>query len=399
LAKQIRSIVKDANPDVTVGTTGRITDPRKADQVLVENSADIVSMTRGHIADPAIAEKAQEGRLDELIECMGCDQGCIRRIIRHQESRCVLTPATGFEEELGRGTLNRNGPQESVLVIGGGPAGMKAAEVAAKMGHSVTLYEKDDTLGGQARFAKEIPGRDEFEKPILWLKEAMDREGVDYHTDVEVTESMIDDEDPDRVVVATGADQPSFPRGYASFGVREEAVPGWEDANVLSSMNVLAKNVTSSDHSYQDPGERTLVIDDGEDHWKGIGTAKRLAQNGVDVHFATPKFNIGRDITAPSQVKMLESLFSMDNLINDYQYAIVDRVEWPTVVLGTKGREVEIEGLDSIVLAGFHQANNELVEALNEEYTVHVVGDAKAPRTIKEAIHEGERAVREIPMP
>ena len=124
-----------------------------------------------------------------------------------------------------------------------------------------------------------------------------------------------------------------------------------------------------------------------------------LRLDGVEVHFATPKFNLGRDITAPSQVKLLESLFSMDNLIDDYQYAVVDRIEWPTVVLGTKGREVEIEGLESIVLAGFHRANNELVDALDGDYTVHVVGDAKAPRTIKEAIHEAERAVRKIPMP
>jgi 2,4-dienoyl-CoA reductase-like NADH-dependent reductase (Old Yellow Enzyme family) len=398
LAKQIRSVVKEQDPDVTVGTTGRITDPRKADQVLVENSADIVSMTRGHIADPAIAEKAQEGRLDELIECMGCDQGCIRRIIRHHESRCVLNPATGFEGELGRGTLDRGGATENVLVVGGGPAGMKAAEVAARKGHAVTLYEKDESLGGQARFAKEIPGREEFEKPILWLKEAMDREGVEYHTGVEVTSEMIDDEDPDRVVVATGSDQPEFPRGYASFGVREEAVPGWEDANVLTSMEALAENVDSSDHRYRDPGDRTLVIDDGEDHWKGIGTAKRLAQSGVEVHFATPKFNLGRDITAPAQVKLIESLFGMDNLIDDYQYAVVDRVEWPNVVIGTKGREVEIEDLDSIVLAGFHRANDGIVDELDGDYTVNVVGDAKAPRTIKEAIHEAERAVREIPM-
>jgi hypothetical protein len=163
-------------------------------------------------------------------------------------------------------------------------------------------------------------------------------------------------------------------------------------------MEALAENVDSSDHRYRDPGDRTLVIDDGEDHWKGIGTAKRLAQSGVEVHFATPKFNLGRDITAPAQVKLIESLFGMDNLIDDYQYAVVDRVEWPNVVIGTKGREVEIEDLDSIVLAGFHRANDGIVDELDGDYTVNVVGDAKAPRTIKEAIHEAERAVREIPM-
>ncbi|RBI61068.1 hypothetical protein DMJ13_15155 [halophilic archaeon] len=395
MAGRIRNAVREENPDVTVATTGRITDPRTADRVLREDAADLVSMTRGHIADPHVARKAKEGRLDELIECMGCNQGCISRIYDGAACRCVLNPATGFEDELGAGTLDVADDGKDVLVVGGGPAGMKAAEVASRAGHDVTLCERDDRLGGQVRFATEVPKKDEFEKPILWLREALDREDVTVRTGVEVTPGYVEDASPDAVVLATGSAQPTFPRGYHGLGVREEDVPGWEDATVLASVEVLADEVEGA--RYRDPGERVLVVDDGEHHWKGIGTAKYLAEEGRSVHFAQPGGDPGGDLTGPTKAKLHRDLFSTGNPVEIHTFATVDEVRWPEVVLERRGRAVGLENVDSIVLAGFHRAVNPLEEPLRDAVPeVAVVGDAMAPRTIKEAIHEGERAARDL---
>jgi 2,4-dienoyl-CoA reductase-like NADH-dependent reductase (Old Yellow Enzyme family) len=398
LAKRIRAAVQEENPAMTVATTGRITDPRQADQILQEEAADLVSMTRGHIADPHIARKAQEGRLDELIECMGCNQGCIQRIYDGAACRCVLNPATGFEAEFGVGTLTETTTPKDVLVIGGGPAGMKAAEVAARAGHHVILCEQDETLGGQVRFAKEIPNKEEFEKPVLWLREALDRENVDVRTDIEVTAAYVERESPDAVVVATGSSQPTFPRGYHGLGIREEDIPGWDDARVVTSSQVLATQVdTAGEDRYEDPGERVLVVDDGEHHWKGIGTAKFLADDGRTVHFAQPGGDPGGDLTGPTKAKLHRDLFGMKTPIEIHTFATVSSVEWPTVTLKKRGKSVELADLDSIVLAGFHRADNGLEQALSNVVSdVRIVGDAVAARTIKEAIHEGERAAREL---
>jgi 2,4-dienoyl-CoA reductase-like NADH-dependent reductase (Old Yellow Enzyme family) len=397
LAKEMRAAVKDVNPEVTVATTGRMTDPRMADQVLADGCADVVSMTRGHIADPAIAEKAKEGRLDELIECMGCNQGCIERVYNGAECRCVLNPATGFEADLGRGTLTPADPQKEVVVVGGGPAGMKAAEVAARRGHDVTLYERDDSLGGQARFASQLDGREEFEKPLLWLTEALDREEVTVETGTEVTTDLLDRHDPDEVVLATGASPPEFPRGYYSHGITPDDIPGWEDARVLSSPEVLAGDVDSSLHDHRDPGDHVLVVDDGERHWKGVGTAKHLAARGHDVDFAMVEGDPGGALTGPTKLKLHRELFGLDNPVDIHSFAFVRSVDWPDVTIESEGQELTLEDIDSIVLAGFHRANDGIAGELEAAgHAVHRVGDVAAPRTIKEAIHEGERTARDI---
>jgi len=400
LAKQMRGAIREENPAVTVATTGRITDPRMADQVLVEECADVVSMTRGHIADPAIAEKAQEGRLDELIECMGCNQGCIERIYDGAGCRCVLNPATGFEADLGLGTLTEAAPPKEVAVVGGGPAGMKAAEVATRRGHDVTLYERDDSLGGQVRFASKLDGRREFEKPLLWLEEAIEREGVTVETGTEVTPEFLADVDPDAVVLATGSSAPEFPRGYRSYGITRADVAGWDQARVLSSVEVLAEDVETSRHDHRDPGERVLVVDDGEQHWKGVGTAKHLAARGHDVDFAMIQGDPGGDLTGPTKFKLHRELFGLDNPVDIHSFAFVEAVDWPTVTLRTEGQTVELDGLDSIVIAGFHRANEGIAAALDDhdgfDAPVSRAGDVAAPRTIMEAIHEGEQVAREL---
>ncbi|ODR81018.1 hypothetical protein BG842_05285 [Haladaptatus sp. W1] len=212
-----------------------------------------------------------------------------------------------------------------------------------------------------------------------------------------MTTEFVERAAPDTVIVATGSSQPTFPRGYHGLGIRAEDVPGWDDARVMTSTQVLSEAVGPSGTTYEDPGDRVLVIDDGEHHWKGVGTAKFLAEEGRTVHFAQPGGDPGGELTGPTKAKLHRDLFGMENPVELHTFATVDRIDWPTVTLQTQGKAVELSDLDGIVLAGFHRSNDGLEAALSDVVSeVRVVGDAVAPRTIKEAIHEGERAAREL---
>ena len=154
--------------DIPVFARGRITDPVQAEQILANNQADMVSMVRAIIADPEFANKAREGRVDEIRKCIGCNEGCWRRGTTDQTIgvlsgiTCTMNPVVGLEGQPGWGELEPATVKKRVMVIGGGPAGLETARVAALRGHQVSLYDKGSELGGQTLIADKAPGRDGF---------------------------------------------------------------------------------------------------------------------------------------------------------------------------------------------------------------------------------------------
>ena len=157
LAAAIKSVV-----DVPVIAVGRINDPLDAADILNLGHADMVAMTRQQIADPETVNKAKDGRLNEIRRCIGCNQGCIDRLFSITHSSCVHNPAAGYEQQLGSGTLLQATFRRRVVVIGAGPAGMKAAETTARQGHEVILIERRAQTGGQLRIAAKIREREEI---------------------------------------------------------------------------------------------------------------------------------------------------------------------------------------------------------------------------------------------
>jgi 2,4-dienoyl-CoA reductase-like NADH-dependent reductase (Old Yellow Enzyme family) len=157
LAAAIKSVV-----DIPVIAVGRINDPDDAADILQLGHADMVAMTRQQIADPETVNKMREGRIEEIRRCIGCNQGCIDRLFNVTHSSCVHNPAAGYEQELGIGTLVQATFRRRVVVIGAGPAGLKAAETAARQGHDVILIERRNRTGGQLRIADKIKGRNEI---------------------------------------------------------------------------------------------------------------------------------------------------------------------------------------------------------------------------------------------
>ena len=149
--------IKKATRGIPVSTVGRIIDPFVAEGIIADGKADLVCMTRAQIADPEIGLKLMEGRPDDIRQCIGCNQGCAGRINAGQTVGCLINPEAGRERELG--PILPAARSKSVAVVGGGPAGMEAARVAALRGHSVVIYERQDRLGGQINAIVKAPHR------------------------------------------------------------------------------------------------------------------------------------------------------------------------------------------------------------------------------------------------
>ena len=160
---------------VPVFASNRLGDPVLAEKVLRDGSADMICWGRPLIADPLLPDKVRQGRLDEIISCIACNQGCFDSIFYGRAVHCVLNPTVGREDEV---RIKPAEKKKKVLVAGGGPGGMEFALTAAARGHNVTLYEKDEKLGGQVNLAKVPPGKHELQKIIDSMKSRMEHFGV-----------------------------------------------------------------------------------------------------------------------------------------------------------------------------------------------------------------------------
>ncbi|MCP4665641.1 MAG: FAD-dependent oxidoreductase, partial [Deltaproteobacteria bacterium] len=215
--------VKD-KVNVPVFASNRLGDPYVAEKALRSGACDMVCWGRPLIADPELPNKAKEGRFDEIIPCIACNQGCFDAIFSGTSVGCILNPRAGREEEF---KVEKVKPGKRVLVAGGGPAGMEFALTAAQRGHEVTLYEKESQLGGQVNLAKAPPGKKEFQRLIDSMENRMALWGVDVNLGAELTRDMVKELEPDVLAVASGAKP------------MEIQVPGMDKSHVVSAWDVL----------------------------------------------------------------------------------------------------------------------------------------------------------------
>src|SRR5262249_26146764 len=187
---------------------------------------DMIGMTRAHIADPHLVTKVREGRLDDLRQCIGCMQACLEALANGLPIGCVYNPVTGREREWA--TLDPAPPPRRSVVVGGGPAGMEAARVAALRGHRVTLLERAPELGGRVLLAARLPERQSFLQVVRFLSGQLAKLAVEVRLGCEASADTVRAEAPDAVVVATGsrAVLPEGPAGDGGLVHVEEVVAG-----------------------------------------------------------------------------------------------------------------------------------------------------------------------------
>jgi mycofactocin system FadH/OYE family oxidoreductase 2 len=188
-----------------VFATGRINDPVMAERVLADGQADMIGVVRGQIADPDFVAKAREGRTEKIRYCIACNQNCYGRVGLNKTIGCVQNPSVGCEATEGEHRLRPALRKKRVMVVGGGPAGMWAAKIAALRGHDVTIHEQGDELGGQVLLAAKGAGRDEFGVLARNERKQLAELEVPVEYGVEVTAELVLERQPDAVIVATGS--------------------------------------------------------------------------------------------------------------------------------------------------------------------------------------------------
>lgn len=221
-AEQVKKLVS-----CPVIVTNRINDPKMADTILEMNKADFIGMGRGSLADPHLPNKAKAGEFENIRYCIGCLQGCEAGLLAGTCATCLVNPRVGREYE---NPMAKTEDPKKVMVVGGGPAGLIAAETAALVGHDVTVYEATSHLGGQFRSAAYPPGKGELSTFTSSLRKSLQDLGVPVKMETPVTEELLAAEKPDAVILATGA-KPLMP-----------PIPGLDGTNVVTAEDVLLGN-------------------------------------------------------------------------------------------------------------------------------------------------------------
>ena len=378
--------IRAAVSRVPVFGIGRVIHPQQAEEALAAGQVDMVGMTRASIADPELPNKAREGRVDDIRLCVGAGQGCLVRNIAGDPMTCSQNPAVGVERDWGIGTLHAAARSRTVTVVGGGPAGLEAAMVAAERGHEVTLYERSGSLGGQLRLIASVPRRREFLEVAAWRERQLRRLGVTVRVDHAVTVEDLLREGPDVVVVATGSTPRA--RGWYPPQPHLEGIPIDPGVALFTTWDVLEGRVDEAAH--------VLLVDGTGYHQSSDALEYLLAGKGrVTAVTHAPQFAAGIDQNdRPSVVAACQGA-----AVDFHESTIVERVGPGSAVLRDlrTGRSHDVDGVDAVVVS----IGNDVADALFTSLAsirrdVHRIGDCVAPRGVEHALHEGHALGRRL---
>jgi len=354
--------------DVPVMVAGRLNDPLMAAQVIAAGKADLVAIGRGLVADPELPNKTASGQLDNIRWCISCNE-CISRMETALGLTCLVNPEVGREREM---ELEHAAKAKRVLVAGGGPAGLEAARVAALRGHKVTLYEKEQELGGQFRLASIPPYKHEVTLFLGYLLRQVEKAGVEVVLGEPVSAALVEEMRPDAVIVATGG-RPRIPN-----------IPGIDAQHVVTAHDVLAGKAAV--------GQKVLIAGGG---MVGCETADFLAEYGRDITIVEMLPELARDVPAGPRELLLQRLER--ERVRTITSATIKKILDDGVVLDRHGEVETMGAVDTIVLALGVTPVTELADELRETISeLYVIGDAKAPARASEAIAAGAESGRQI---
>lgn len=353
---------------IPVATVGRITEPWLAEELLENDKADICMIGRANLCEPEFCNKAQAGHEEDIRPCIGCLR-CLNGIMFGKRVACTVNPSLEPENE---DTITPAKETKNVLVIGGGPAGMEAAYVAAKRGHHVVLADRQDSLGGTVRIAAVPIAKQDLTQLIKYQAHKLEQAGVKVLLNTEVTLETIQKDYPDYEVILCAGATPVVPQFMTQF-------KDWMTAD-----DVL--------YGRKFPGRKIVVIGGGS---VGCETADYLAPVLND------RFPRNREITliemaheimeaesGPGRSLLVQRM--MEKGIQILCDAKVEEVNHTVIKYTKAGKTHEITDADTLVLAMGYRPSNTLEEQLTSAgITCHVLGDCKKPGNIKDAVTEG----------
>ena len=358
LAEGVKKVV-----NVPVITTGRINHPELAEEIIEKGKADFVGMGRAHLADAELPNKTLRGEIDDIRVCIACNQKCIGQLLAGDVVGCTLNARMSREREF---PMNRVDKSKKVLVVGAGPAGLEAARVAALKGHRVDLYEKEEKIGGQVNLIFLTPGREEFKEAILYYEHQIPKLGINLVLNHPLSAKEIIDMSPEVVIFATGA-TPSFPD-----------IPGIDSPQVVTAWDVIKGKCAL--------GEKIVVLGGGS---VGVSTADFLREKGKKVIIIEMLEDIALDMEPLTRMLFMKKL-TFDSKVKIWANTKVTKISPEGVIVERGWEKIVLKNIDNVVLALGAKSNSDLADDLKEKLSCyHLVGDAKKPRKVTEAIEEG----------
>ena len=355
---------------IPVIAVGRIKSPQLADQIIADRSADMVALGRSLLADPEWPAKAQAGKTESIRPCIGCCLGCIHTVLQLEPGGCVVNPDVGREYLLQQ-VLKTEHPQR-LLVVGGGPAGLAAARMAALHGHTVVLCEQASEAGGALRFAAKAPGRGELADPVTFLVKELKALDVEMRLNTPLSDTLIDEVAPHVVIMATGS-LPEIP-----------LVKGVYD----TPMQVLTVTEVLSGES--EPGGQVVVWGGNQ---AGLALADYLADNGRRVTVLHPRSHFGEEMSSNDRYYLRERLNR--GRVALFKGVVLEKILDDGVQCRIDQRSRVIGPCDTIVLADRFVPLRDAAKLLkSRDIPIHFIGDAKAPRHLMYAMSEGEEIGR-----
>jgi 2,4-dienoyl-CoA reductase-like NADH-dependent reductase (Old Yellow Enzyme family)/thioredoxin reductase len=369
LAKEIKEVVS-----IPVVAVGRIKDPKLAEKILQEGSADFIAMGRPLLADPYLPEKAKQGNFSEIRPCLGCCLGCIHAVLQREPGSCVVNPDVGREFRINQKETSPSDKVFNVLVVGAGPSGLACARHFAIRGHKVKICEKMKNSGGLLSLAAKAPGRGELNDILEFFLNELKRLNVKIEFNTELSKELIEKIDPDKVVLATGS-MPDMPLVKGLFQ---------SDMEVLTCVDILEDDEMSIDLK-----DNIIVLGGG---MSALVTADYLSEKGKNVVVLNRKSSFATEMSSNDRYYLRERL--KKNSVKLFKNVSIKKFLNNGVVFKANFEEQSLDNFDTVVIAEKMSPIRETAKLLKDsKREFHFIGDAKIPRHLMYCISEAQEII------